>query len=882
MTAIAADGCDGTSAHATCSHTCVDAGYEGGSIACSADGSYAVAACTIRTNHCDASEPSLGADMTAIGTDGCDGTSAHAACAHTCVDAGYEGGSVTCSADGTYAVSACTARANHCDASEPSLGADMRAIGTDGCDGTSAHAACAHTCADAGYEGGSVTCSADGSYAVTACVGSVAAEVVLSMDIGTIPMGSAARQQFVVQFAVDLAARLSSIAADQVLIKDIRSGSTVVAFAIVPDPSGSIAEEAFVFQVREQLIAVFAQPGVPLAGSATASAIDPASIVIALTPEPQSGRTDAESEGVTVAMIAAAATLVVCLLCVAWCVRKKPPIDDEKLRADGEVRMAEEDPERQQALGLAEGVRVQRATTSEPERHALLQGDTIGMPEALPLAVASAPPAASHMYAIAGTTAAVPSAAPSSVLSELQRLRMSELRKRAAAAGISKEDIEKAGDADEPKKAIIALIVAAPREQGASAPPADALRHVHQDQEYSTMEVQELTLVQRQELLQGQQQNLAQQQQDLAEQQEALDRQRALQAEACEQFMAVCPVDEPTARSYLMSAGWDLQGAIDSHLGEQRKRELLVAQLMEERYADESTARQCLEAAGWDIQQAMAMYMPPMPDDWAVSGRTLAASKFKVAYTTVEVPEGPMELGVILSELIRAYCKTQGIDWKEEGQPFFRKLQREAMTNAEELIGEIPQAAQRMWTSALRLRGREFCYILNAAVRSDLEELSDPTAGLTRAINLLCVTAAGSTDLQAAVHPADNVCFRGGGFDDRYRSFYVSGRHFRQPAYLATSFSRAVASEFIGRSDMPSKVLWLVRIDPQRKCLHVNLVKRSNVHGEEEYLFAPYSAFTVIRVQWNAGSIESPHVIELLAAVDNKEAPEDLPLAPWS
>ena len=41
---------------------------------------------------------------------------------------------------------------------------------------------------------------------------------------------------------------------------------------------------------------------------------------------------------------------------------------------------------------------------------------------------------------------------------------------------------------------------------------------------------------------------------------------------------------------------------------------------------------------------------------------------------------------------------------------------------------------------------------------------------------------------------------------------------------------------------MPSKVRYLVRIDPERKCVHVNLVnlvRNTNVAGEEEYLFAP-------------------------------------------
>ena len=73
-----------------------------------------------------------------------------------------------------------------------------------------------------------------------------------------------------------------------------------------------------------------------------------------------------------------------------------------------------------------------------------------------------------------------------------------------------------------------------------------------------------------------------------------------------------------------------------------------------------------------------------------------------------------------------------------------------------------------------------------------------------------------------------------------------------------------------------------VRIDAERKCVHVNLVKKTNVPGEEEYLFAPYSAFTVLSSTWNAGTTADPHVIELLAAVDNKAEREDLPLAPWS
>ena len=114
------------------------------------------------------------------------------------------------------------------------------------------------------------------------------------------------------------------------------------------------------------------------------------------------------------------------------------------------------------------------------------------------------------------------------------------------------------------------------------------------------------------------------------------------------------------------------------------------------------------------------------------------------------------------------------------------------------------------------------------------------------------------------------------------RSFFVKGRKFRQPAYLATSFSEQVARQFIAMRGGDDCVLWRVRIDPERKCVHVNLVKKTNVPGEEEYLFAPYSAFTVLGATWSSGTVAEPHEIELLAAVDNKAEPEDLPPAPWS
>ena len=46
------------------------------------------------------------------------------------------------------------------------------------------------------------------------------------------------------------------------------------------------------------------------------------------------------------------------------------------------------------------------------------------------------------------------------------------------------------------------------------------------------------------------------------------------------------------------------------------------------------------------------------------------------------------------------------------------------------------------------------------------------------------------------------------------RSFFVKGRKFRQPAYLATSFSEGVARQFLAMRGGSDCVLWRVRSVP--------------------------------------------------------------------
>ena len=156
-------------------------------------------------------------------------------------------------------------------------------------------------------------------------------------------------------------------------------------------------------------------------------------------------------------------------------------------------------------------------------------------------------------------------------------------------------------------------------------------------------------------------------------------------------------------------------------------------------------------------------------------------------------------------------------------------------------------------------------------------------------INLLCVTRR-EPDMPEVPFPPRCETYRGGGFDNTLKPFWTVGKQYRVPGFLATSFSEAVADKFIGWAASPdgSTIKWVIKFDPRGKeeykyrCKQVNLVKKSVSHvpGEEEYLFAPYSAFTVEEVKWASDPSEE-HRVVLRAAVDNRRESDDLPLCPW-
>ncbi len=275
---------------------------------------------------------------------------------------------------------------------------------------------------------------------------------------------------------------------------------------------------------------------------------------------------------------------------------------------------------------------------------------------------------------------------------------------------------------------------------------------------------------------------------------------------------------------------------------------------------------------------------------------TFAISNFKKAYDEaglVPVTHATQVFGYLVT-FVHTYCQVHGLISEPEqslAATFVERLQRDVAAK-EAVLGDVGDTAELLWTSAETFRGmrehnKEFCSLLNAAIRSDDARLMPSTAVLVRAINALCV--AERKGLARAQFPPNGRTFRGTAFDHEHRKFFQLGRKYRAPGFVATSFKEATAQDFAYRNGPLSGkpyVLWEVQVDPAgeldrgRRCKHVNYVLRSLAGDEKEYLFAAYSVFTVRQCEWSDDPT-LPSRIVLDAALDNSAEDEELPLAPW-
>ena len=245
--------------------------------------------------------------------------------------------------------------------------------------------------------------------------------------------------------------------------------------------------------------------------------------------------------------------------------------------------------------------------------------------------------------------------------------------------------------------------------------------------------------------------------------------------------------------------------------------------------------------------------------------RSLASSNFKEVYTSAECPSVQPKLTGPVYELIVGYCKARGIS-ETAGKGFYRELEQEAFEHKDELLGQIPAAAQRLWTSGKKLTDEvEFCSIVNYALHSDDGAMMQHVAPILRAINKLLVLR-GVRNSGVVPYPA--LTFRGGALPPEHLAFYESmqaqGATYRVPGLLATSFDRSVANRFmmIAEDRQESVVLWIIHLHPDgkddetKRCRHVNFIERTHYGHEKEFLFAAYAPFKVRQV----GAPPLPHV----------------------
>jgi len=280
----------------------------------------------------------------------------------------------------------------------------------------------------------------------------------------------------------------------------------------------------------------------------------------------------------------------------------------------------------------------------------------------------------------------------------------------------------------------------------------------------------------------------------------------------------------------------------------------------------------------------------------------------------------------MVKEFLFHYCDKHGLRNSSAEvmacNNFYKTLAQETAQHAAvnmEVLGEIGATAELLWTSNTPFSGMpdrhsEPLYrLLNMALICDWPETAKAVAGYARAFNM---TFAVSRVQKQSNFPEDGITYRGGGFGlvdvtgkspADLKRFFVPNCKYRVPQFLATSFSEEVAKHFISQAastGAPEMVLWHVhtdqRGDPDNdeyddcyRCKHVNFIQHSQIMHppghpqegrpcEDEYLFAPYSVFTVLFTQWRAGTRTKPHIIHISAAVDNLDEPEDLPLAPWA
>lgn len=222
---------------------------------------------------------------------------------------------------------------------------------------------------------------------------------------------------------------------------------------------------------------------------------------------------------------------------------------------------------------------------------------------------------------------------------------------------------------------------------------------------------------------------------------------------------------------------------------------------------------------------------------------------------------------------------------------FMQKIQQDAFKDHKTMQNDVNAMAEYLWTSsqthALFLN-MELSSLLNAIIRDDVEEEIEAAIPVFRSINSRRISRVSVGDKAVdTTFPRNGETWRGGSFRTKFQSFFTVGIKYRVPGFLATTCKKAIAAKFASVcSKEHPRALWRIVFDPRGKhqaeyrVNHMTFVTNTLFRGEGEYLFAPYSVFTLVSVEWSE-ELRKPHDFVIQAAIDNKREEENLPLAPW-
>jgi hypothetical protein len=193
---------------------------------------------------------------------------------------------------------------------------------------------------------------------------------------------------------------------------------------------------------------------------------------------------------------------------------------------------------------------------------------------------------------------------------------------------------------------------------------------------------------------------------------------------------------------------------------------------------------------------------------------TFGSSQYKRAYDRTSCPGAHQAYLVIgaVTKIVEAWARRNNLS--DGARDKFLQLLRAEWT-LNEPIGEM---AQKVWTSQYVLDGLEFCSMFNSLVRGDCQhddELAEEVARLAHAMNSNVVTRGLGGVLPwpdgpkaGANHNSTekDTTWRGGGFHGGFRAFFVPKKVYRVGGFLATSYKRDKAQDFIRRVRLSFRV----------------------------------------------------------------------------